>query len=131
MAHFAKLNENNVVISVHPIADENCLDENGNESEEVGINYCKSFYGQDTNWKQTSYNHKIRHRYAGVGYSYSEEHDVFLTPKNYPSWNLNTENYEWEPPVPMPDLTDEQTQEGKYYEWNEEIVNWELKQITQ
>ncbi len=130
MQHFAQLDENNIVVFVCPIDDSNCLDTNGNISEEVGINYCKSFYepiyGSNTTWKQTDYNGIERVRYAGIGYSYSEEYDAFLCPQPYPSWILNTQTYNWEPPVPEPECTEDQ--EG-YYEWNEESQEWQLKTL--
>ena len=134
MAHFARLDENNVVIAVHPVDNINCINFEGYESEEIGIAYCKSFYdpiyNEDTRWIQTSYNNKIRHRYAGVGMIYNAEHDVFLYPQPYPSWTLNTETFEWEPPIPEPELTEEQIKSGSYYEWNEETQEWKLETAT-
>ena len=58
---------------------------------------------------------------------YDNQHDVFLSPQQYPSWTLNTETYEWEPPVPEPKLTEEQRDGGSYYEWNEETIDWILE----
>jgi hypothetical protein len=130
MQHFTQLDQNNNVIYVCPIDDKKCLDKNGNISEEVGIKYCKSFYGQNTIWKQTCYDGSFRVRYAAIGYFYSEELDAFLYPKPYLSWILNTETYEWDPPVPKPELTEEQIESGNYYEWNEENIEWELKTMS-
>jgi hypothetical protein len=134
MAHFARLDENNFILEVYPITDSNCLDSNGNESEEVGINYCQQFfnkvYGSNTKWKQTSYNRKIRKNYAGIGYFYSEELDAFIPPKPYPSWILNTEICDWDSPIPQPKLTEEQKESRSYYDWNEETEEWELKTVT-
>lgn len=131
MAHFARLDENNIVTGVFVIANENCLDSDGNESENIGINYCKSFYepvyGSNTFWKQTSYNSKIRKNYAGIGYSYDENLDAFISPKPYNSWVLNNETCNWDPPTPQPELTEQQIEVGSYYEWNEEKIDWELK----
>ena len=67
--------------------------------------------------------------HAGIGMVYNVEHDVFLYPQPYPSWIVNTEIYEWEPPVPEPELTEEQINNGNYYEWNEETQEWKLKTI--
>ena len=53
-----------------------------------------------------------------------------MYPQPYPSWTLNTETYEWEPPIPEPELTEEQKESGSYYEWNEETQEWELKTAT-
>ena len=80
MAHFAKINENNLVTEVIVINNLECLDDSGNESEAVGIAFCKSIYGQATNWVQTSYNGNIRGKYAGIGDTYDEVSDVFVAP---------------------------------------------------
>ena len=91
MAHFAQLDENNVVIQVIVVSDSDTSDVNGIEYEEIGIAFCKKLFGFNTNWKQTSYNDKIRVRYAGIGYSYDENLDAFIPPKPYESWTLNQE----------------------------------------
>lgn len=127
MAHFAQIGYDNQVLRVDVVRNEDILDENGNESEEIGIQFLKSVHGQLTNWIQTSYNNNFRHRYAGMGMVYDNQHDVFLYPQPYPSWTLNTETYEWDSPIPKPELTEEQKESGSYYEWNEEIQEWELK----
>lgn len=80
MAHFAKLDENNKVIEVIVVSNQDILDENGNESEEIGIEFCKMIQGQNTNWKQTSYNNTFRGRYAGIGMYYDEINDEFIEP---------------------------------------------------
>lgn len=129
MAHFAQIGYDNKVLRVSVVRNEDILDGDGNESEEVGIQFLKSIHGPLTNWIQTSYNNNFRHRYAGMGMIYDNQHDVFLYPQPYPSWILNTETYEWEPPTPEPELTEEQKESGSYYEWNEELQEWELKTI--
>lgn len=78
MAHFANLDKNNKVIEIIVVANEDILDKNGNESEELGIEFCKILRGKDTRWKQTSYNHNFRGRYAGVGMYYDETIDEFI-----------------------------------------------------
>lgn len=78
MAHFAKL-ENNVVTQVIVVNNEVITDSNGVEQEQLGIDFCKSLYGQNTEWKQTSYNGNFRGRYAGVGMLYDSELDIFYT----------------------------------------------------
>jgi hypothetical protein len=78
MAHFAKLDENNKVIEVIVVSNNNILDENGNENEEIGIQFCRKIQGENTNWKQTSYNGSIRGRYAGIGMFYDETIDEFV-----------------------------------------------------
>ena len=78
MAHFAKLDKNNKVVEVIVISNNDILDENGNESEEKGIKFCKKLYGENTNWKQTSYNNNFRGRYAGIGIYYDCTIDEFV-----------------------------------------------------
>ena len=130
MAHFAQIGIDNVFLRVDVVRNEDILDENGNESEEVGIQFLKSVHGNLTNWIQTSYNNNFRYRYAGIGMVYDNQHDVFLYPQPYQSWTLNTETFEWEPPIPEPELTEEQIESGSYYEWNEETQEWKLKEQT-
>jgi hypothetical protein len=130
MAHFAQLDYEDNVLRVSVVRNVDILDKNGNESEEIGIQFLQSIHGQTTKWKKTSYNNNFRHRYAGIGMVYNNQYDVFLAPQPYPSWTLNTETYEWEPPIPEPELTEEQRESGSYYEWNEEIQQWELKTLT-
>lgn len=78
MAHFAKLDQNNKVIEVIVVSNQDILDEKKNESEQIGIEFCKMLHGKDTRWVQTSYNHKFRGRYAGVGMYYDEILDEFV-----------------------------------------------------
>jgi len=129
MASFAKLN-NNIVERVESVVNEVLKDSNGIEQENIGIEFLKSLYGQDTNWKQTSYNtsggvHKLggtpfRKNHAGIGYTYDQTRDAFITPKPYNSWILNESTCNWDAPIPMP--TD-----GQRYSWNEENLNWILQ----
>ena len=115
MAHFAQLDENNVVINVIVVHNNELLDENGVEFEANGIAFCQSLFGG--NWKQTSYNGSMRKNYAGFGYTYREDLDAFVSPKPFASWVLN-DKAQWEAPIPMP--TDD-----KVYSWNEEQQQWE------
>jgi hypothetical protein len=126
MAHYAQLDENNIVTQVIVVSNDDCTDENGNENEEIGIAVCKQLLGADTNWKKTSYNNNIRVRYAGIGYSYNAELDAFISPQPFPSWTLNTETADWDPPVTCPELTEAQVSTHSYYSWNEETGDWEL-----
>jgi hypothetical protein len=80
MAHFAWLNSNNIVYQVSVVDNANLLDENGNESEAVGIAYLTQVHGEGKTWKQTSYNGTMRGRYAGIGYTYDAELDEFVPP---------------------------------------------------
>lgn len=129
MAHFAEIDTNNKVLRVLVVDNENVMDENGNENEEIGIKFLQNVFGENTRWIQTSYNSNFRFRYAGIEQTYDENLDVFLPSKPYQSWILNMETYDWDPPVQKPDLTEDQISERGYYEWNEEILNWELKYI--
>jgi hypothetical protein len=108
MAHYAKINENNIVTEVI-VADKEFVDT------------------LDGTWIQTSYNtvggvHKndgtpLRKNYAGIGYTYDSDLDAFIPPKPHASWSLNEDSGLWEAPTPMP--TD-----GKEYGWDEESQTW-------
>jgi hypothetical protein len=115
MAHFAKIDENNVVQQVIVVANKDTADANGNEVESIGVAFCQRLLSG--NWKQTSYNGNIRKNYAGIGYVYDATIDAFVPPKPYPSWVLNTNTAQWQAPVPMP--TD-----GKMYSWDEATQSW-------
>ena len=111
MSHWAEIDENNIVIRVL-VGDNN--DPNGDEGYQWFIN---NLGGR---WIKTSYNGNIRKRFAGSGYTYDENRDVFLMPSPYPSWVLNEETYDWQPPTPKPAIT-----ENTGWKWNEETVSWE------
>lgn len=115
MAHYAFLDENNIVTQVIV---------GRNEDEVVdGISDWEEYYGKLYNQKclRTSYHGNIRKNYAGIGYSYDSELDAFIAPKPYDSWLLNRETCRWEAPIPYP-VNDE----GIFYGWNEELGNWEV-----
>jgi hypothetical protein len=114
MAHFAQLNENNVVLQVI-VVHNNELMINGVESEAKGITFCQTLFGGK--WIQTSYNGSIRKNYAGVGYLYDANRNAFIPPKPFASWTLNETTCQWDAPTSMP--TD-----GKMYLWNEETSSW-------
>jgi hypothetical protein len=130
MAHFAELDENNVVLRVVVVADEEATDVNGVESEELGIAFCRRLYGVNTRWKQTSYNGNIRKRYAGIGHVYNETLDAFMPSKPYDSWVLNTEKALWEAPIPKPELTEEESQANSWYAWDEPSQTWTLNVLN-
>ena len=111
MAHFASLNESNIVIRVEVINNAVILDDDDVEQEQLGIDFLISLYGAG-NYKQTSYNRNIRKNYAGVGYTYDAVKDKFIKSKPFASWSLD-ENDDWTAPVTYPD-------DGKYYYWNED-----------
>jgi hypothetical protein len=114
MAHFAELDENNVVLRVIVVGNKDTADANGVEKEHIGAAFCERLLGG--NWKQTSYHGNIRKNYAGIGYTYRADIDAFVAPKPYNSWVLN-DKAQWEAPVPMP--TDD-----KRYSWDETTLSW-------
>jgi hypothetical protein len=117
MAHFAELDENNIVLRVIVVATKDNSDANGVEKEYIGAAFCERLFGGT--WKQTSYNNNMRVRYAGIGYTYDETLDAFIPPKPYPSWTLDNVTVDWIPPTPMP--TD-----GSTYAWDEKTKTWVL-----
>lgn len=115
MAHFAKLDEYNTVTEV-VVVNNNVITVNGNESEQLGIDFLTNLFGYNK-WKQTSYNNNMRKRFAGVGYQYREDLDAFIMPKPFASWRFNESTCDWDAPVAMP--TD-----GKDYLWDETSESW-------
>lgn len=115
MAHFAKLDDNNIVLEVHVVNNE-VLDINNEEAS--GIEFLTEWSGGYSNWKQTSYNGNFRKQYCGIGFSYDTEADVFIAPQPYPSWSLDS-NHDWQAPEPMPN-------DGQVYSWNEDLLSWEI-----
>ena len=111
MAHFAQLNASSIVQRVIVVDNINTTDLDGNESEAIGIAYCQALYGNETIWRQTSYNATFRCNYAGAGFYYDTDLDAFIAPQLFPSWTLNA-SCQWQAPVPMP-------ADGKPYAWNE------------
>jgi hypothetical protein len=114
MAHFAKLNENNIVTEVIVVNNNEILF-NGTESEYKGTAFCQSLFGG--NWKQTSYNGNIRKNFAGIGFTYDAERDAFIAPKPHNSWTLDEATCRWQAPTPMPI-------DGKDYYWSEDDLSW-------
>ena len=127
MAHFARLNENNKVEQVIVISNDEITDENGNEVEELGVDYIHNTLRRPGSWVQTSYNNNFRVRYAGIGFFYDETLDAFIRPKpkdpitgqEYSSWILNPDTADWEAPISKPD-------DGNEYRWNEDDQSWDL-----
>jgi hypothetical protein len=119
MAHYAFIDQNNIVTEVIV----------GKDEGEDGIDW-EQHYGEfrGLTCKRTSYNtfagqHKeggtpFRKNYAGIGYSYDAQRDAFIPPKPFPSWALDEQTCQWEPPVAMPD-------DGGYYVWNEQSQAWD------
>jgi hypothetical protein len=112
MAHFVEIDDNNIVIRITSIENSVIIDEFGEEQEQLGIDFCNQLFGG--RWLQTSVNHRIRKQFGCIGYQYDPVADVFIEPKPYPSWVLNS-NFDWKPPKQKP--------EG-FYTWDESIVDW-------
>jgi len=119
MAHFAKLDDNNVVLAVH-VVNNDVITVDGVELEQAGIDFLTGLHGYDK-WKQTSYNGTIRKNYAGIGYTYDASRDAFISPSPYPSWVLNEDKCDWEPPVAYPTVDPENP---KLYGWFEPNQQW-------
>ena len=128
MAHFAQLDENNVVTQVIVVGNSDTADVNGVESENIGVAFCQSLLGAETNWKQTSYNSNMRGNYAGIGMTFMTgvatlgvgSTDVFMPQQPYASWTISTTEAVWVSPLgDAPALTDEQITAGSYYTWDE------------
>ena len=99
MAHFAELDENNIVLRVIVVGNDTILDEQGQESEAVGVAFCHSLFGADTIWMQTSYNGNIRKNYAGMGYTYDQTRNAFIAPKpESEGWILDEATCQWRNP---------------------------------
>ena len=113
MAHFAELDNNNIVLRVIVVGDEDTADEDGNEVEAIGIAFCENLLGGT--WIQTSYNDNIRKQFAGIGATYAANLNIFIKLQPSPSWSLD-DNYAWQPPTPMP--------EGHYWGWDEDSTSW-------
>jgi len=115
MAHFAKLDDNNIVLAVH-VVNNDVITVNGVESEQAGIDFLTDLYGHSL-WKQTSYAGSIRKNFAGIGMHYDSSRDAFIAPQPFNSWTLNEDTCRWESPVTYP--TD-----GKFYGWFEPNQEW-------
>lgn len=122
MAHYAILDKDNKVIFVTPVANEK-ITQGGVEVEQLGVDFLFNILKIKNNFplavtaKQTSYNSKIRNKYAGIGDTYDAKKDAFISPQPYPSWKLN-KSLTWEAPKAMP------TEEGKRYYWDEATLSW-------
>ena len=112
MAHFVKLDSNNIVIG-GVVVNNNALDVDNEEAS--GIAFLNNLYGVEENWIQTSYNNNFRKQYAGIGYTYDAVNDVFIAPQPFASWSLDN-NFDWQPPTPMPT-------EG-FWRWDEDSLSW-------
>jgi len=115
MAHFAELNSANEVLRVTVVENKDTADVNGVEKEYIGQAHLEKVLGGT--WKQTSYNGNMRGNYAGKGYTYFADQDLFMSPKPYDSWSMSTADATWIAPSAMP--TD-----GGMYNWDEDNQTW-------
>jgi hypothetical protein len=134
MAHFAKLDANNLVTQVIVVANEDTADSSNVETESIGVAFCQKLMGASTNWKQTSYNGNFRGNYAGIGYTYISNvaslgvgsTDIFVSQQPHDSWAVGVGTAQWYPPSnpgDAPALTTSEQNAGKYYVWNETNYN--------
>jgi len=129
VAHFAEIDKEGNVLRVVVIGDDDCLDENGDESENVGKAFCAEHIDSTNDWVQCSYNTQrgvhiqggtpLRWHYPTTNMVYDSTRDAFIGRQPFPSWTFNESTYEWEPPDPFPD--DFKT--GNYL-WDEETKTW-------
>ena len=115
MAHFAELNEDNIVTRVIVVSNDDCGGGSYPASDAIGASFCHNLLGGT--WKQTSYNNNFRKHYAGIGYTFREDIDAFVAPKPYPSWVFNEETADWDAPIERPE-------EGVWM-WNESAGTWD------
>ena len=139
MAHFAKIGLNSKVIGVHTVNNSDCLNADGVEDERVGQQFLERLHSWPASmWIQTSYNTKggkhnsgddskaLRGNYAGIGYTWDEDNNIFYGKKPYASWVLNTTTATWHSPIgdAPDDLTNEELAIRTYYDWNEADQSW-------
>ena len=126
MSSFAKIGLNSKVIEVLSVHNDELKDSNGNEVEQLGIDFLTILTGWSV-WKQTSYNTRrgehrlgetpLRKNHAGKGYTYDQTRDAFISPQPYPSWLLDESTCQWNAPTAYPD-------DDKRYDWDEDTTSW-------
>lgn len=125
MAHFVKLNEDNIVIDKQVVNNDVITDENGVEQESLGVTFLRNLFNEPTaNWKQTSYNNNFRHKFADLQDEYLPDVDQFRqqAPVDFPSWVYNEDRKAYVPPSDPPS-------DGASYEWDESTTSWVLSSI--
>lgn len=124
MSHFAKLDENNVVIFVTVGRQE----DDGKEAElcaRTGDRYVQTSYNTQAGVHMSG-GIPFRKNFAAIGYTYDDQRDAFVPPKPFESWLLNEDTCQWEPPVPPPAV-----EEGFMAVWDEDVVNWDVIEINE
>jgi hypothetical protein len=117
VAHFAKITETNIVTQVVVVNNNDVGNLDFPASEPLGQNFLAIFYGDNSVWRQTSYNGNFRKNFAGIGYFYDEKRDAFIAPQPFGGWVLNADTCRWEPPTPYPS-------DGNVYTWDETTQSW-------
>jgi hypothetical protein len=138
MANYAKLGEDNLVLTINVVKDSDNMDANGVENEQIGIDFLTKSTGWPL-WKKVSKGTRkgkylnsdgslgdqtkaFRKNYPGIGYTYDENRDAFIPPKPFNSWILDEDTCMWESPVPMPQTTTDGKED--YYNWQESTLSW-------
>lgn len=120
MAYFAEIDASGTVLDVIAVSNNDAPDPAPVNSEPLGRAFITAAppdgLGKPGHWVQTSYNGTFRKQYAGKGYRYDAEADVFIAPQPFPSWTLDA-NHDWQPPTPMPS-------EGGPWTWDEDTLSW-------
>lgn len=115
MAYFARIDNDGTVVEVIRIANDDAPDPAPEHSEPLGRAFIASL-GLPGEWLQTSYSGNFRKQYAGIGWRYNQDADVFIAPQPWPSWTLD-DNHDWQAPTPMPS-------EGGPWAWDEDTLSW-------
>jgi len=133
MAHFCKLDKDNIVITTVVIANDVPTsngplglpgDSGGNDMHIDGEAYCRKLFKDSAVWKQTSYNNNFRKQYASAGYTYDENADLFISPKPFESWILDN-NFDWNPPIARPDVLEHPVNGNPMYPyWDDPNQQW-------
>ena len=138
MAHFAKITEDNKVLQVLTVNNSDILNDEGIENEAVGQQYLEKHNNWPSHlWIQTSYNtfnnqHKLggtplRGNYAGIGFEWDKDNNMFFPKKPYASWVKHLDSASWKSPIgDAPELTEEQKNANSFYSWNEANQTWDL-----
>lgn len=116
MAYFAQIDEDGTVLQVISVSNSDAPDPAPTHSEPLGQAFISDVLGMSGEWRQTSYSGSFRKQYAGPGFRYLTDADVFIAPQPYPSWTLDS-NHDWQPPTPYPS-------EGGLWVWDEDTLSW-------
>lgn len=116
MAYFAEIDHDGTVVQVISVSNADAPDPAPTHSEPLGQAFIADTLGLPGEWRQTSYNGTFRKQYAGIGWRYDADADVFIAPQPFPSWTLDGD-HDWQPPTPMP-------AEGGPWMWDEATTSW-------